>query len=140
MTIFPRSPLQDEIREPEKTLTSTDHIFANIVNQDLKFLHEVLQDFFANGFFSLASEPSQKKSYSENATMTCLKQRNHRIQSSETKCYETSSQNRIKESSMPQKSATSRGQPPLHYINEKFLNDTNDTTSFRYIGVHRVTI
>ena len=30
-----------EIREPEKTLTSTDHISKNIVNQDLKFLHDI---------------------------------------------------------------------------------------------------
>ena len=34
-----------EIREPEKTLTYTDHISENIANQDLKFLQEVLQDF-----------------------------------------------------------------------------------------------
>ena len=39
----------------------------------------------------LASEMSQKKSYSENATMTCLEQQNPRIQSSDTKRYETSS-------------------------------------------------
>ena len=34
-----------EIQEPEKTLTSTDHIFENIANQDLKFVHDVPQDF-----------------------------------------------------------------------------------------------
>jgi len=29
-----------------------------------------------------------------------------------------------------------RGQkPPLHYTNEQFLDDTNDKTSFLYIGV-----
>ena len=28
-----------------------------------------------------------------------------------------------------------RGQPPLHYINEQFLDDSNDKTSFLYIGV-----
>ena len=27
------------------------------------------------------------------------------------------------------------GQPPLHYINEQFLDDSNDKTSFLYIGV-----
>jgi len=27
------------------------------------------------------------------------------------------------------------GQPPLHYINEQFLDDSNDETSFLYIGV-----
>ena len=34
-----------------------------------------------------------------------------------------------------QNSTSSRGQPPLHYINEQFLDDTNDKTSFLYIGV-----
>ena len=34
-----------EIRELEKTLTSPDHISENIVNQDMKFLQEVSQDF-----------------------------------------------------------------------------------------------
>ncbi len=28
-----------------------------------------------------------------------------------------------------------RGEHPLHYINEQFLNDTNDNTSLVYIGV-----
>ena len=37
--------LEDEIQEPEKSLTSTDHIFENILNQDLKSLHDVPQDF-----------------------------------------------------------------------------------------------
>ena len=57
MMIFPRSPNWDEIMEPAKTLTSTDHISENIANKDLKFLHKVPHDFFANGFF-LAFEPS----------------------------------------------------------------------------------
>ena len=57
MTIFPRSPLLDEIREPAKTLTSTDHISETIVNQDLKFLHEVPRDLSVNGFF-FSFEPS----------------------------------------------------------------------------------
>ena len=38
------------------------------------------------------------------------------------------------------KLSTSRGKPPLHYINEQFLNDTNEKTSFLYIGVQGVTI
>ena len=37
-----------EIWEPKKTLTSTDHISENIVNQDMKFLHNVPQDFGFN--------------------------------------------------------------------------------------------
>ena len=41
MTIFPRSTVLDEIRELAKALTSTDHIFEIIANQDLKFLQEV---------------------------------------------------------------------------------------------------
>ena len=51
--------------------------------------------------FFVTSETSQKKSYSENSTMTCLEQRNPRIQSSDTKCYETSSQKDRKERSTP---------------------------------------
>ena len=34
-----------EIQEPEKALTSTYHISENIVNQDLKFLEKISQDF-----------------------------------------------------------------------------------------------
>ena len=67
--------------------------------------------------------------------MTCLEQRNPRIQSSDTKCYATSSQNRRKYRSMPSKSDSLKGKPPLHYTNEQFLDDTNDKTSFLYIGV-----
>ena len=40
-----------------------------------------------------------------------------------------------KERSVPYKSASSRGKPPLHYTNEQFLDDSNDKTSFLYIGV-----
>ena len=50
MTIFPRSLIWDEIREPPKTLTSTGHISENVVNQDLKFGHDVHQDCESNGF------------------------------------------------------------------------------------------
>ena len=50
-------------------------------------------------------------------------------------CYETSSQKDRKERSTPYNSASSRGQPPLHYINEQFLDASNDKTSFLYIGV-----
>ena len=72
--------------------------------------------------------------------MTCLEQRNPRIQSSDKKCYETSSKNTIKERSMPNKSVTSRGKPPIHYINEQFLDNSNYKTSFLYIGVHGATM
>jgi len=51
------------------------------------------------------------------------------------RCYETNSRKYRKDRSMPLNSASSRGQPPLHYINEQFLDDTNDNTSFVYIGV-----
>ena len=67
--------------------------------------------------------------------MTCLEQRNPRIESSDTKCYETNSKNRRKERSTPYKLATSRGKPPLHYINEQLFDDTNEKTSSVYIGV-----
>ena len=42
-----------------------------------------------------------EKSYSENSTMTCLDKRNPRIQSSDTKCYETSSRKDRKYRSTP---------------------------------------
>ena len=43
--------------------------------------------------------------------------------------YETNSKNRRKERSNPYKSTTSRGKPPIHYINEQFFDDTNEKTS-----------
>ena len=43
--LFPRSPLCDEIQEPEKALPSTDHISKNIANKALKFFDEIPQDF-----------------------------------------------------------------------------------------------
>ena len=61
MNIFPRSPLWDEIREPEKSLTSTDHISENIANQALKFCDNVPQDFgFAPSNFQLLKLRKQK--------------------------------------------------------------------------------
>ena len=50
-------------------------------------------------------------------------------------CYETNSRKDRKDRSTPENSASSRGKPPLHYINEQFLHDSNDKTSFLYIGV-----
>ena len=50
MTIFPRSPIWNVIRESTKTLTSLDHIFENIANQDMKFFHAVHHDFGSNVF------------------------------------------------------------------------------------------
>lgn len=91
MIIFPRSPIWNVIQGSAKTLTSSDYIFKNIARQTLKFRPEIKRDFVSNGFF-LASEMSQKKSYRENSTMTYLEQRNPRIQSFDTKCYETNSQ------------------------------------------------
>ena len=100
MTIFPRSPVLNVIQESAKSPTSSDHISANIARKALKFGPKVQRDFFSNGFF-FTSERSQKKSYSENATTTCLEQRNPRIQSSDTKCYETSSRKDRKDRSTP---------------------------------------
>ena len=57
--------------------------------------------FLLKWVFFLASETLQKKSYSENSTMTYLEQRNPRIQSSDTKCYETNSQKDRKDRSTP---------------------------------------
>ena len=52
------------------------------------------------GFF-VACETSPKKIYSENSMMTYLELRNPRIQSSDTKCSETSSQKDRKDRSTP---------------------------------------
>ena len=87
---IPRLPVLDEILELAKTLTSSDHISEKIARQDLKFRPRFRDILSQMGFF-LVSEMSQKKIYRENATMTCLEQRNPRIQSSDTKCQETSS-------------------------------------------------
>ena len=57
--------------------------------------------FLLKWVFFATSETSQKKNYSENSTMTCLEQRNPRIQSSDTKCYETSSRKDRKDRSTP---------------------------------------
>ena len=72
--------------------------------------------------------------------MTFFKKRNSRIQSSDTKCYETNTPNRRKYRSNTYKSASSGGKPTLNYINEKFLDYSNEKTSFLYIGVYVVTI
>jgi len=56
---------------------------------------------FLKWVFFATTETSQEKSYSENAMMTCLEQRNPRIQSSDTKCYETSSRKDRKDRSTP---------------------------------------
>jgi len=49
----------------------------------------------------LASEMSHKISYSKNAMMTYLEQRNPNIQSYDTKCYETNSQKDREDRSTP---------------------------------------
>ena len=53
-------------------------------------------------------------------------------------CYETNSQNKRKDRSTSQKLSSLRGKPPLHYINEKLFDDTNEKTFFLYIGVQWV--
>ena len=50
-----------------------------------------------------ASDPWYKKCYSENSIMTYLEQQNPRIQSCDTKRYETNSKNGRKERSTPYK-------------------------------------
>ena len=55
MNIFPRSPLWDEIWEPENDLTSTDHISENIMNQDLKFCEKCSSGFQLRTLNILAS-------------------------------------------------------------------------------------
>jgi len=51
----------------------------------------------------------------------------------DTKCYGTNSKNRRKDRSTTKKISSSRGKPPLHYINEQLLDDTNDKNSLVYI-------
>jgi len=50
MTIFPRSPVWDVIRELAKTLNVLDCIFENIDKKVLKFRPELHHDFSSNGF------------------------------------------------------------------------------------------
>ena len=74
------------------------------VHKKTKFIRSYLRKYSAKSYeiwtqgsiqfllkwvFFLASKTSQEKSYSKNSMMTCLEQRNPRIQSSDTKCYET---------------------------------------------------
>ena len=86
MTIFPKSPVLNVIQESAKSIEIRIQASARLL---IKWV------------FLATSEMSQKKSYSENATMTCLEQRNPRIQSSDTKCYETSSRKDRKDRSTP---------------------------------------
>jgi len=134
MTIFPRSPVWNVLQESAKRPTSSDHISVNIVWKALKFRPKVQCDIVSMGFFFRFWNITEK-SYIENSTMTYLEQKNPRIQSSNTKCYEISSQKDRKDRLTPYNSASWRGKPPLHYTNEQFLNDTNEKTSFLYIGV-----
>ena len=85
MMISPMLAVWNVIRESEKALTSSNHISANIEIQALKFDPKFWMISSQMGFF-VASETLQKKSYSKNATMTCLEQRNPRIQCCDTKC------------------------------------------------------
>ena len=99
MTIFPRLPVWDVIQEPGKTITSLDHISDMIVRQDLKLKPKDHQEFISNEFF-FSFWNITIFFYSEHSMMTCLEQQNTRIQSSDTKCYETSSQKDRKDISM----------------------------------------
>ena len=101
MTIFPKSPVLNVIQESAKRQTFSDHISINIVQKDLNFGSKVQRDFFSNGFFLQLLKRHRKKICSENSTMTCLEQRNPRIQSSDTKCYEASSRKDRKDRSTP---------------------------------------
>lgn len=50
VTLFSKSHVLHGIQELANTLTSSDNISENIVNEDLKFNHKVHQDFDSNGF------------------------------------------------------------------------------------------
>ena len=135
MTIFPRSPVWNVIQESAKKTKFRRSYFRKYSTKGSEIWTQDLARCLLKWVCFSTSETSQKKSYSENSTMTCLEQRNPRIQNSYTKCYETSSRKDRKDRSTPYNSASSRGKPPLHYINEQFLDDSNEKTSFLYIGV-----
>ena len=65
--------------------------------------------------------------------MASLAQQNPRIQRSHTNVINPKKYR--KDISTTLKSTSLRGKPPLHYINEQFLDDTNDKTFLLYIGV-----
>ena len=94
-----------------------------------------LECFWIKWVFFVASKTSQTKICRENSMMTFLEQQNPKVQSSDTKCYETSSQKDRKDRSTPQNSTSQRGKPPLRYTNEQFFDDSNKKTSFLYIRV-----
>ena len=108
------------IRFPERELLnfSHDHLFEmkfrslkkhylpQIISP--KLLRTKLWNFLKNFLRISALHPKHfslwyfvEKIYSENSTMTCLEQRNPKIQSFDTKCCETSSKNRRKKISTP---------------------------------------
>ena len=61
MTIFPRSPVWNVIKESTKRPTSSDHISTNISWNALKFRPKVQRDFFSNGFFFYLLKHCRKK-------------------------------------------------------------------------------
>jgi len=134
MTIFPRSPIWNVIKESAKKTNFLRSYLRKYSTQSSEIWAQGSTRFLLKWVFS-TFETSQKKIYSKNSTMTCLEQQKPRIQSSDTKFYETNSRKYRKYRSMPWNSSSSRGKPPLHYINEQFLDDSNDKTSFLYIGV-----
>ena len=90
MTIFPRSPVWNVIQESTKKTNFLRSYLCQYSAKSFEIRTRGSVQFCLKWVF-FASETSQKKSYSENATLTYLEQRNPRIQSSDTKCYETSS-------------------------------------------------
>ena len=86
MIIFPSSPVWNVIWEFAKTPT------CKYSAKSSEIWIQSSELFRPKLVLVLASEMSQKFFYSENGTMTYLEQQNPRIQSSDTKCYEASSQ------------------------------------------------
>lgn len=86
MTILPRSPIWDWILEPAKNLSYLGHISETIENQDLKFPHEFHQYLCSTWLKFELLKLIIEKNYRKNSKIRCLKQRNHRIQSYDTKC------------------------------------------------------
>jgi len=61
MTIFPKSPVLNVIRESAKRPTFSDHMSANIMRKALKFGPKVQRDFISNGFFLRLLKRHRKK-------------------------------------------------------------------------------
>ena len=78
----------NEIKEPAKRPNFHRSYLRKYSEPSSVILQSCSLGFLIRTIKISASEPSWKKIYSEISTMTCLEQRNPRIQSFDTKCCE----------------------------------------------------